>query len=179
MDPPYGSFIGIRMVKNSGHEQGLVKANDILEFFKIDKHCRTLFCIFLNIFFIRREQFLPFDLQDTNAIPAEYVLQPITYHFPHYTDLSEANEDLNRQERDQWWKIFQSFQRIFKWTARIATERRKITLQQAHKYFSSGVDASYTDISLFINNMWPPLISEDEANTAGHFIVLFVRDILR
>ena len=46
MDPPYGSFIGIRMVKNSGHEQGLVKANAILEFFKIDKHIRTLFFIF-------------------------------------------------------------------------------------------------------------------------------------
>lgn len=132
-----------------------------LSFIRLTNIAVHFFVFFFKFFLIRSEQFLPFDLQDTNAIPAEYVLQPITYHFPHYTDLSEANEELNRQERDQWWKIFQSFQRIFKWTARIATERRKITLQQAHKYFSSGADASYIDISLFINNMWPPLISED------------------
>ncbi|KAJ7373573.1 hypothetical protein OS493_011178 [Desmophyllum pertusum] len=75
--------------------------------------------------------------KDTNAIPAEYVLQPVTYRFPHYNDLSEANRELNKQERDQWWQIFQSFQRFFKRTAKIATERRKITLDQAHKYFSS------------------------------------------
>lgn len=77
--------------------------------------------------------------QDTNAIPTEYVLQPITDHFPHYNDLSEANREKNQIERDQWWQIFQSFQRVFKTTAKIAIERNKITVQQAHKYFSSGI----------------------------------------
>lgn len=81
-------------------------------------------------------------VQDTNAIPADYVLQPVTYHFPHYNDLSEANREKNKQERDQWWQIFQSFQRLFKRTAKIAIERNKLTLQQAHKYFSSGMSSS-------------------------------------
>lgn len=75
--------------------------------------------------------------KDTNAIPAEYVLQPITYHFPNYNDLSEKNREKNREEREQWWEIFQSFQRLLKRTAKAAIERKQITLQQAHKYFSS------------------------------------------
>ena len=77
-------------------------------------------------------------VQDTNAIPAEYVLQPVTDRFLHYNDLSEENREKNQKERDQWWQIFQSFQRLFKMTAKIAVERNRITLQQAHKYFCSG-----------------------------------------
>ena len=67
------------------------------------------------------------------------MLQPITYHFPHYNDLSERNREKNREEREQWWQIFQSFQKLLKRTAKTAIERKQITLQQAHKYFSSGM----------------------------------------
>ncbi|XP_068761739.1 NACHT domain- and WD repeat-containing protein 1-like [Montipora capricornis] len=75
--------------------------------------------------------------KDTNSIPTEYVLQPITDQFPHYNDLSEANREKYQQERNQWWQIFTSFQRLLKIAARIAFERHLITFQQAHEYFSS------------------------------------------
>ena len=67
------------------------------------------------------------------------MLQPITHHFPNYNDLSEKNREKNREEREQWWEIFQSFQRLLKRTAKAAIERKQITLQQAHRYFSSGM----------------------------------------
>ena len=84
--------------------------------------------------------------QDTNAIPTEYVLQPVTDRFPYYNDLSEENREKNKRERDQWWEIFQSFQRLFKRMAKIALERNKITLEQAHKYFSSGMSRNKFDL---------------------------------
>lgn len=74
------------------------------------------------------------------------MLQPVTDRFPYYNDLSEENREKNKRERDQWWEIFQSFQRFFKRMAKIALERDKITLEQAHKYFSSGVSRNKFDL---------------------------------
>ena len=73
-----------------------------------------------------------------NAIPAEYVLQPVTYRFPHYNDLSEDERELNKRERPVVADL-SVISKALKRTAKIATEQRKITLEQAHKYFSSGL----------------------------------------
>lgn len=66
------------------------------------------------------------------------MLQPITDGFPHYNDLSEANRGKHQREKNQWWQLFQSFQRLLKTAAGIAVERNELTFKQAHKYFSSG-----------------------------------------
>nr|XP_006817837.1 PREDICTED: NACHT and WD repeat domain-containing protein 1-like [Saccoglossus kowalevskii] len=47
-------------------------------------------------------------LKDTNAVPAEYVLQPITTRLVHFNDNDERASDLRKEDRDKWWKITQS-----------------------------------------------------------------------
>ena len=77
--------------------------------------------------------------QDSNAVPTEYVLQPITTKLPYYSDFTKENEEMHKNAKRQWWQTFEAFQRLFRATVRIAGDRGRLTEKEMHKYFCSGL----------------------------------------
>ncbi|EDO31117.1 predicted protein, partial [Nematostella vectensis] len=76
-------------------------------------------------------------LKNENALPAEYVLQPVTAKLPYYNDMREEVHDKYSQQREEWWKISVTFQRVLRISAHVAGRRGKLTEEQVHKYYKS------------------------------------------
>ncbi|XP_028515445.1 uncharacterized protein LOC114575221, partial [Exaiptasia diaphana] len=52
-------------------------------------------------------------------------------------DMRDEVKELYKQEREQWWNIFTTFQRVLRIAAREAGKQGKLTSQTVHKYFKS------------------------------------------
>ena len=70
--------------------------------------------------------------RDDNAIPAQYLLQPITSLLPHYRDF--ANEELRKKASADWWTAFERMQVVLRAAADAALEE-----VDRHKYYMSGI----------------------------------------
>ena len=70
--------------------------------------------------------------RDDNAIPAQYLLQPITSLLPHYRDY--ANEELRKKASADWWTAFERMQVVLRAAADAALEE-----VDRHKYYMSGI----------------------------------------
>ena len=75
-------------------------------------------------------------VEDTNAVPAVYVLQPITAHLPSYYDSKDAQEQ--SVARDTWWKMFERMRKVFDEAARLATEAGVYAEDEMHTFVMSG-----------------------------------------
>ena len=70
--------------------------------------------------------------RDDNAIPARYLLQPVTSLLPHYRDY--ANEQLRKKASADWWTAFERMQVVLRAAADVALEE-----VDRHKYYMSGI----------------------------------------
>ncbi|XP_078577646.1 NACHT domain- and WD repeat-containing protein 1-like isoform X1 [Branchiostoma floridae x Branchiostoma japonicum] len=80
-------------------------------------------------------------VKDENAVPPEYVLQPIEAKLPHYGDRSEENEELMAHYHNVWLNTFSALQDLLYKSAQAAHQRRAISTKQLSKYQLSGVEA--------------------------------------
>ncbi|XP_019644771.1 PREDICTED: NACHT domain- and WD repeat-containing protein 1-like [Branchiostoma belcheri] len=80
-------------------------------------------------------------VKDENAVPPEYVLQPIEAKLPHYGDRSEENEELMDHYHNVWLNTFNALQDLLYKSAQAAHQRRAISTKQLSKYQLSGVEA--------------------------------------
>ncbi|XP_035670187.1 NACHT domain- and WD repeat-containing protein 1-like [Branchiostoma floridae] len=80
-------------------------------------------------------------VKDENAVPPEYVLQPIEAKLPHYGDRSEENEELMAHYHNVWLNTFNALQDLLYKSAQAAHQRRAISTKQLSKYQLSGVEA--------------------------------------
>ncbi|CAH1788936.1 unnamed protein product [Owenia fusiformis] len=73
--------------------------------------------------------------KDDNAVPAIYVLQPISTNLPYFN--MKRNPKL--QERDQalWWETFGKLTKMLRKAANVLFIARKLTREQMHSYFMS------------------------------------------
>ena len=72
--------------------------------------------------------------RDDNAVPAQYLLQPITSLLPHYRDY--ANEELRKKASADWWTAFERMQVVLREAADKALDEKS----ERHKYHMSGID---------------------------------------
>ncbi|XP_048248137.1 NACHT domain- and WD repeat-containing protein 1-like isoform X1 [Haliotis rufescens] len=75
--------------------------------------------------------------RDDNAIPPEFVLQPIRSQFPHFGDYSQGSEDLRQRAMESWQTAFTSMLSIVREAARLLHEEGKLSEEQRHMYFKS------------------------------------------
>ncbi|CAH1801103.1 unnamed protein product [Owenia fusiformis] len=66
---------------------------------------------------------------DTNAVPSEYILQPITEKFPFYIDDDPENEEHRRKAKSDWWKVECDINAIFRTASAIALKRKFMTFE--------------------------------------------------
>ncbi|XP_068701494.1 protein qui-1-like [Montipora foliosa] len=69
--------------------------------------------------------------RDENAVPAQYLLQPITSQLPHYRDYE--NEELRKKASSDWWTAFERMQVVL----RTAAEKGLDKESNRHKYYMS------------------------------------------
>jgi len=70
--------------------------------------------------------------RDDNAVPPQYLLQPITSLLPHYRDYE--NEDLRKKASADWWTAFERMQVVLRAAADAALEK-----VDRKKYYMSGI----------------------------------------
>ena len=70
--------------------------------------------------------------RDDNAVPAQYLLQPITSLLPRYRDY--ASEELRKKASADWWTAFERMQVVLRTAADAALEEG-----DRHKYYMSGI----------------------------------------
>ena len=68
---------------------------------------------------------------DNNAIPPEYVLQPISSQFPNVVNPSD--KEARNQALNEWWDVFLTL-----WNALSNVAVKVLEKEQVHKYFMSG-----------------------------------------
>lgn len=77
-------------------------------------------------------------LKDKNAVPPTYVLQPITAHFPHYSNLRHES----RQQRDKnvlSWRFTETqLLQLLRAAATDAEAAGDITAEQKQNFYTSG-----------------------------------------
>ena len=85
-----------------------------------------------------RKKLITLFMQDDNALPAEYILQPITVKFKYFNDYSDESRDIHKQQREEWWKTYETLQRLLREAAKIAGNTGKMTSSEVHKFYMSG-----------------------------------------
>ncbi|KAG8594792.1 hypothetical protein GDO81_001328 [Engystomops pustulosus] len=91
--------------------------------------------------------------KDTNAVPPTYVFQPITVHFPHFSDTNPSHAEMQANEAKEWKEVEKRLISILRSAAQAAYVEGLISLNQRHKYYKSvteweiegGLLASGTD----------------------------------
>ncbi|CAH1801102.1 unnamed protein product [Owenia fusiformis] len=71
---------------------------------------------------------------DTNAVPPEYTLKPITDIFPSYIDDNPANEELRKKAKNDWWKVQCEIQAIFRTTSQRALKQKHMTFEEWQQF---------------------------------------------
>ncbi len=64
--------------------------------------------------------------------------QPIPQKLKHYNDLTDGNEGLRQEDRDQWQQISNTLQKVLRAAAAEAKERDLISAEREHTYHMSG-----------------------------------------
>ncbi|XP_075681436.1 NACHT domain- and WD repeat-containing protein 1 [Rhinoderma darwinii] len=75
--------------------------------------------------------------KDMNAVPPTYIFQPITVHFPNFSDTDPSHADIQEKEVKEWRKVERRLSSAFRSAAQAAYAEGFITLQQKHKYYKS------------------------------------------
>ncbi|XP_063968822.1 NACHT domain- and WD repeat-containing protein 1-like [Lytechinus pictus] len=74
-------------------------------------------------------------VEDTNAIPPVYVLQPITVHLPDYYDSSDSQKQ--SETRQKWWVVFDKMRKVFDLAATLARQEGVFTEEEMHELVMS------------------------------------------
>ncbi|KAG9467153.1 hypothetical protein GDO78_015505 [Eleutherodactylus coqui] len=75
--------------------------------------------------------------KDMNAVPPKYVLQPITVHFPQFSDMRTSHVEIQAKEAKEWRDVEKRLSSVLRSAAQAAYVEGSITLQQKHKYYMS------------------------------------------
>ena len=86
-------------------------------------------------------------VQDTNASPPLHVLQPITALLSNF--YNEEQPELQKKDRDDWWRIFGRLQRILQRGAKSAAVEGIISEEESLVFSESGKYATYM-LSIFL-----------------------------
>eukprot|EP00057_Strongylocentrotus_purpuratus_P006352 XP_011660826.1 PREDICTED: NACHT and WD repeat domain-containing protein 1-like [Strongylocentrotus purpuratus] len=74
-------------------------------------------------------------VEDTNAIPPVYVLQPITVHLPNYCDSSDVQKQ--NAARQMWWEVFERMRKVFDSAAKLARQEGVFSADEMHELIMS------------------------------------------
>ncbi|XP_041369930.1 NACHT domain- and WD repeat-containing protein 1-like [Gigantopelta aegis] len=74
---------------------------------------------------------------DMNAEPSVYQLQPITKHYPYYTNMDPSKEKLHEKAREDWQSTEKQLLSNLQQLAEDAFNNKKMSAQQYEKYFES------------------------------------------
>lgn len=77
-------------------------------------------------------------LKDNNAVPPTYVLQPITAHFSHYSDLRPESRPQHDKDVVSWRLTETKLLQLLRSAATTAEKDGDITTEQKQRFFSSG-----------------------------------------
>lgn len=77
-------------------------------------------------------------LKDNNAVPPTYVLQPITAHFPHYSDLRPETGPQRDKDLLSWRVTETQLLQLLRSAAADAKTAGDITAEQEQEFFTSG-----------------------------------------
>ncbi|XP_070570769.1 NACHT domain- and WD repeat-containing protein 1-like isoform X2 [Ptychodera flava] len=83
-------------------------------------------------------------LKDTNAVPEEYVLQPITTYLKHFNNEDEEFSDLRMQDRQKWWQVLQTLQTLLKMAADTAIKTGVYDEEKVEALFISVTEEEVT-----------------------------------
>ncbi|KAM3937313.1 NACHT domain- and WD repeat-containing protein 1 [Leptodactylus fuscus] len=75
--------------------------------------------------------------KDMNAVPPVYVFQPITVHFPHFSDTDPSHAEIQAKEAKKWKAVEKRLIGILRSAAQVAYLEGLITVQQKHQYYKS------------------------------------------
>lgn len=77
-------------------------------------------------------------LKDSNAVPPTYVLQPITAHFPHYSDLRPESGPQHDKDVLSWRFTETRLLQLLRSAATDAENDGDITAEQKRLFYTSG-----------------------------------------
>lgn len=77
-------------------------------------------------------------LKDNNALPPEYVLQPITNNLTHYKDLRPESKQQRDKDISSWRHIESRLLQFLRTAAIRAEKDGDIMTEQKHQFFRSG-----------------------------------------
>ncbi|AWP10487.1 putative NACHT and WD repeat domain-containing protein 1 [Scophthalmus maximus] len=83
------------------------------------------------------EQLSQWFLKDSNAVPPTYVLQPVTAHFPHYSDLRPERRPQRDNEVLSWRFTENQLLQLLRSAAAAAEAAGDITSEQKQKFYTS------------------------------------------
>ncbi|KAE8294698.1 NACHT domain- and WD repeat-containing protein 1 [Larimichthys crocea] len=104
-------------------------------------------------------------LKDNNAVPPTYVLQPITAHFPHYSDLRPETGPQRDKDLLSWRVTETQLLQLLRSAAADAKTAGDITAEQEQEFFTSVTEQE------FEQGLW-----KDNSESSA---LLFVREIPR
>ncbi|XP_035800842.2 NACHT domain- and WD repeat-containing protein 1 isoform X1 [Amphiprion ocellaris] len=104
-------------------------------------------------------------IKDNNAVPPTYVLQPITAHFPHYSDLQPESRQQHDSNVLSWRLTETQLLQLLRSAAADSEAAGDITAEQKQHFHTSVTEREFEQ-GLWKNNHVPPA-------------VLFVREIPR
>ncbi len=76
--------------------------------------------------------------KDSNSVPPTYILQPITAHYPHYSDRGSESGQLRDNDVLSWNLTESRLLQALRTAAQQAERHRDISVEQKHKFFKSG-----------------------------------------
>lgn len=89
--------------------------------------------------------------KDINSVPPIYIFQPITVHFPHFSDTNPSHAELQAKEIKEWRETEKPLSEAIRSAAEDAQKEGLITLEQKHKYFRSVTECEI-DCGLFASD---------------------------
>ncbi|XP_056374124.1 NACHT domain- and WD repeat-containing protein 1 [Hyla sarda] len=75
--------------------------------------------------------------KDMNTVPPTHVFQPITVHFPHFSDTDPSHAKIQAKEAKEWKEVERQLSSALRSAAQAAYIEGLITVQQKHKYYRS------------------------------------------
>ncbi|XP_069820529.1 NACHT domain- and WD repeat-containing protein 1 [Dendropsophus ebraccatus] len=75
--------------------------------------------------------------KDMNAVPPRHVFQPITVHFPNFSDTDPSHAKIQAKEAKEWKEVERQLSSALRLAAQAAYVEGLLSLQQKHKYYRS------------------------------------------
>lgn len=83
-------------------------------------------------------------LKDNNAVPPTYVLQPITAHLPHYSDLRDESSPRNNKDVLTWRLVESRLLELLRSAAMDAEAAGDITAEERQNFYISGLKCCHS-----------------------------------